>query len=282
MIDLHVHSTFSDGSETPEALAAAAISAGLTAIALTDHDTLRGVPPFLEACAARGLCGIAGVELSAEYVHGTMHILGYLVQPGHVEFEHALESMRDGRGDRNRIILAKLNALGLAMTWDEVAAKAGEDVVGRPHFALVMIDKGYVKTKEEAFDRYLAKGKTAYVDRVRLTPGNSIRLIHAAGGLAVLAHPCTLNHTDAELRRLLTHMVEIGLDGLEVYYSEYTPEQHRRYLALAKDYNLIMTGGSDYHGTLNPDIALGRGFGNLKIPDELIAPIYNRAGRQFA
>jgi len=282
MIDLHVHSTFSDGSETPMALAVAAASSGLTAMALTDHDTMRGVNPFLEACSAHGLRGIAGVEVSAEYSHGTMHILGYLVQPGNVELENALESMRAGRGDRNQVILEKLNALGLVMTWDEVAAKAGEDVVGRPHFAMVMLDKGYVKTKEEAFDRYLAKGKVAYVDRIRLTPENSIALIRAAGGVAVLAHPFTLDYSNAELRRLLAHMVEVGLGGLEVYYSEYTAEQHHHYVALAREYGLVMTGGSDYHGSLNPDIALGRGFGNLKVPDELIAPLYARAGRQLA
>ena len=176
MIDLHVHSTFSDGSETPMALAVAAASSGLTAMALTDHDTMRGVNPFLEACSAHGLRGIAGVEVSAEYSHGTMHILGYLVQPGNVELENALESMRAGRGDRNQVILEKLNALGLVMTWDEVAAKAGEDVVGRPHFAMVMLDKGYVKTKEEAFDRYLAKGKVAYVSPTLASDSRTLKV----------------------------------------------------------------------------------------------------------
>lgn len=281
MIDLHIHSTFSDGSDTPGQLAAMAHAKGLTALALTDHDTMAGVPDFIEACRTECVQGIAGVEISAEYPFGTMHMLGYLIDPAHAELSQALGALRGGREDRNRLILKKLNDLKLVLTWEEVAAFADEDVVGRPHFAQALLARGYVRTKEEAFDRYLGKGKPAYVDRLRLTPEESIRVIRAAGGVAVLAHPFTIQRSAGELRKLVATLVESGLGGIEGYYSEYTYEQQSEYQQFARDFNLIMTGGSDYHGAFNPDIALGRGFGNLKVPDELLTPLYARAGRSL-
>jgi predicted metal-dependent phosphoesterase TrpH len=280
MIDLHVHSTFSDGSFAPAELVDMAVSSGLTAMALTDHDGLGGLPQFMDACQAKGLIGIPGVEISIEFKPGTLHVLGYFIDAGNAPFAAALEDLRDGRESRNLKILQKLNELGCALSWEEVAAFAGEDVVGRPHFAQAMIAKGFVKTKEDAFDRYLAKGKPAYLDRVRLTVPDSIRLIHGAGGIAVLAHPSTLKVSRVELHRIVAELAAEGLDGIEAWYSEHTQDQQKAFAKLAEELGLILTGGSDFHGASNPEVRLGRGFGNLDVPDALLDTLYARAGKK--
>jgi 3',5'-nucleoside bisphosphate phosphatase len=276
MIDLHMHSTFSDGSLTPEELAEAGQQAGLTAMALTDHDCTDGIPRFLAACRRLGIRGIAGVEISAEVSKGTLHMLGYHVEPGHPSLEGALVPIREGRGDRNQVILQKLNRLGLSLTWDEIARCAGEDIVGRPHFAMAMIARGYVSNKEDAFERYLAKGKPAYVDRFRLSPQDSMKAIADAGGLPVLAHPFTLGMGRKALRVAVGELKEQGLQGIEVYYSEHTQEQTAQYQNLASEFDLAATGGSDFHGAMNPDIRLGRGFGSLEVSDEVVEDLERR------
>lgn len=281
MIDLHTHSTFSDGSLTPADLARKGLASGLSALALTDHDSLNGIPEFLDTCRVIGLRGIPGVEISAEFGPGTFHMLGYFLTPGQVELDHVLASIRGGREDRNLLILRKLNDLGLKLTWEEVAAFAGEDVVGRPHFAQAMQARGYVKSKQEAFDRYLAKGQPAYLDRLRLSPEESLRVIRQAGGIAVLAHPATLQYGKSQLRAYVENLCTLGLAGIETYYSEHSPEQQAQYLQLAQELGLVVTGGSDFHGDTNPNIMLGRGFGQLAVPDELIPIFYAKAGRQL-
>jgi predicted metal-dependent phosphoesterase TrpH len=277
MIDLHAHSTFSDGSLTPEELAALAAQEGLSAVALTDHDCTDGVPRFLAACEAAGIEGVAGVEISADCSKGTMHVLGYLLDCASPRLQDVLVRIRNGREIRNRRILEKLNALGLAMDWDEVAGHAGEDVVGRPHFAKVMLARGYVKDKDEAFDKFLGKGKPAYVDRFRLTARDSIDVLHDAGGLAVLGHPFTLDLGKPALRECVRELAGFGLDGIETYYSEHSPEQVRQYEELAADFGLIRTGGSDFHGEVNPDVRLGRGFGQLRVEEAILAAMKQRA-----
>lgn len=279
MIDLHAHSTFSDGSFTPSELVDKAVEVGLTALALTDHDTLNGLPSFIEAATQVGLRGIPGVELSVDYSPGTFHVLGYLVDPANEPFEAALSELRDGREQRNYKILKRLNELGYALTWDEVKSYAGEDVVGRPHFSQALIDRGMVKSKDEAFERLLAKGKPAYVDRFRLTAADSIRLIREAGGVAILAHPFSLKLGRSELKRVVSELAGLGLAGLEAWYSEHTQDQQKMYAQLAAELGLITTGGSDFHGAVNPDIHLGYGFGHLSVPDTLIEDLYARAGQ---
>ncbi|MEI7436362.1 MAG: PHP domain-containing protein [bacterium] len=278
MIDLHIHSTFSDGSLTPSALAAEAQRIALTAVALTDHDGLGGVPEFLKACTACGVRGIAGVELSVDVPKGCLHMLGYFLDPGHAGLIHALAELRASRAERNVRILEKLNCLGLTLNWDEVAACAGEDVVGRPHFARALQARGYVQSKIEAFERYLAKGKPAYVDRYRLSPAAGIAVIREAGGVAVLAHPLTLKRSRGALRRALIEWKELGLAGVEAYYSEYDAGKTGLYLALCRDLDLAPTGGSDFHGLANPAIHMGVGFGELRVPDELLAGLEARRG----
>lgn len=275
MIDLHLHSTNSDGSDTPAELVIGGRRAGLTAMALTDHDTMRGVDEFLGACRAQGVIGIAGVEISVtvEEGHGGLHLLGYGMNPEHALLKESLACLLDGRAWRNSRILAKLNELGLKLEWAEVQAHAGENVIARPHFALAMMARAYVASVPEAFDRYLAKGRPAYVERYRLSPEEGIRMIREAGGVAVIAHPFSWETDDAKLEAGLRRLKDMGLAGIEAQYSEYKAEQTLTLLRLAKKLGLLRTGGSDYHGLAKPDIALGRGFGSLCVPDDYLPPL---------
>ena len=276
VIDLHVHSTFSDGSYTPEELAEKAARAGLSAMALTDHDGMLGVGRYMAACQDQGVRGIPGVEISVDYSGGTMHMLGYFMDPVNSRIDESLLKLRQGRQERNNVILERLNKLGLFLTWDDVAKQVKEDVMGRPHFAQAMIEQGFVKNKEEAFDRYLGKGKPAYVDRFRYSVEESISLIRESGGVPVLAHPFTLNLGRKRLRLFLAELAEKGLQGIEAYYSEHDRDQQRFCISTARDLGLALSGGSDFHGALNPDIRQGVGFGNLNVPDELVDLLYAR------
>lgn len=280
MIDLHIHSTSSDGSEPPERLVELGRQAGLTAMALTDHDNMDGAEEFLDACRAHKMTGIAGVEISAALDEGpgTLHILGYGVNPHHPLVEENLARVLESRAWRNEQILEKLNELGLELEWAEVQDCAGEDVVGRAHFAQAMIDRDYVYSMEEAFEKYLAKGRPAYVDRYRLYPEEGIRMIREAGGVAVVAHPFSWEEDEAKLEAGLRGLKEMGITGLETMYSEYTLEQTVTLLRLAKKLELLPTGGSDYHGAVKPDIALGRGFGSLNVPDNYLPPLLAALG----
>ncbi|NQU40655.1 MAG: PHP domain-containing protein [Lentisphaerae bacterium] len=276
MIDLHMHSTFSDGTHPPEELARLAGSFGLTAIALTDHDCMGGVARLLAACEAEGVRGISGVEISARMSKGAMHILGYFVDHESTELEGALKQIREGRAVRNVEILKLLNGLGLELDWKEVRSYASEEVVGRPHFAMAMQARGYVKDKMEAFDRYLAKGKPAYADRFRLSPEASIAVIKQAGGVPVLAHPITLGLSHKALRVALGEFRAMGLEGVEVYYSEHPPALVHAFSQMARDVGLAMSGGSDFHGDANPRIRMGIGFGQLRVPDKLLVDLEAR------
>ncbi len=278
MIDLHCHSTFSDGSLTPEQLVDEGLQAGLSALALTDHDTVAGLPRFLAAGADKPIRPVPGVELSVDCSSGVMHMLGYWMDVHNRELVRQLEWIRDARTMRNRTMLEKLNELGLAMTWEEVQAVAGEDVVGRPHFAQVMLRKGYARDKNEVFDKWLGNGKPAYVDRARLTAENAVALIRGAGGVAVLAHPYSLRIGKEALAALLGELAAAGLAGVECYYSEHSADLTREYLALADKAGLVPTGGSDYHGEVTPGVRLGTGFGGLHVPDEVLAALEARRG----
>ena len=278
MIDLHCHSTFSDGSLPPERLVEEAVRIGLSALALTDHDTTAGVPRFLAAGAGRPIRLVPGVELSVDCSSGVMHMLGYWMDLANPELVRQMEWIRDGRAMRNRAMLEKLNALGFAMTWEEVAAFAGEDVVGRPHFAQVMLQKGYAKDKNEAFDKWLGDGKPGYADRPRLTAEVAVSLIRQAGGVAVLAHPFSLRVSKDAMASLFIELAAAGLAGVECYYSEHSADLTKEYLAMARKANLVPTGGSDFHGEVSPGIKLGFGFGGLNVPDEVLAQLEARRG----
>ena len=281
MIDLHTHSSFSDGSETPEKLVCLARQLGLTALALTDHDNVLGVPAFIEACRAHHLTGLAGVELSAEVPSGTLHLVGLGIDPDCGALNEALGCLRDGRAWRNHRILEHLRDLGHPLEWDEVAALAGEDVIGRPHIAQAMVARGWVATVQEAFDRFLAKGAPAYVDRYRLDPPAALQLIRQAHGIAILAHPGTWIADPQQLDAGVEFLKSEGLAGIEAYYTTHDAGQTIDYLRLAKRHGLIVSGGSDYHGRqARPDTGLGTGTGLLHGPDALLQPIFAALGAE--
>jgi len=267
-IDLHMHSTFSDGTATPSQLVDLARATGTAAIALTDHDTADGVPELLEAGRRKGIETLAGIELSVESpCGGSVHLLGYGIDPFFHPLREALDRVLRGREERNEKIVRRLQMLGVRLNMDEVRAVAGEDVVGRPHIAQILIEKGAVETFEEAFDRYLARSGAAYYDRYRLDAQTAIGLLDAAGGLAVLAHP-HLSHLDSmeEVEAVIRPLMDAGLRGLEAYYSEHTDEQTQMYLEVAAHFGLLATGGSDFHGLVRPGVMLGRGHGDLRVP----------------
>ncbi len=281
MIDLHTHSDLSDGSLSPEDLAALAAESGLTAVALTDHDTMEGTARFIAACGGLGLCGIAGVEISADFGPGTMHVLGYFSGIPDAGFMADLAQIREGRRDRNTRILETLAGLGMPVDAGELAAVAGDGVAGRPHIAQALVARGYVQDFREAFDQWLGKGKPAYHDRYRLGPVAAVSAIVSAGGAAVLAHPFTLKLANGALRAMLDSLVEAGLAGIEVFYPEHPLPLRQLYSSLAKERDLVLTGGSDFHGTMNPAIRIGRGFGNVRVEDQVLVELGLRAGLVF-
>ncbi len=274
MLDLHVHSSYSDGSETPETLVAIAKAAHVRAIALTDHDNVYGIPDFLAACREAEFLGIAGIEVSANVESGTLHILGLGIDAGNEALRDALTEVLEGRDERNMRIVEKLQELGFNISYDEVLDVAGEDVVGRPHFAQVMVARGWVESVEEAFSRYLEKGQPAYVDRFRFQPEEAIALIRGAGGVPVMAHPLSVTEDFAELRQVVGKLTDAGLRGIEAYYNGHSPETTLECLRLAKRNGLLVTGGSDFHGqNVKPGIRIGIGNGSLFVPDRLLEPL---------
>jgi len=270
MIDLHCHSSFSDGSKTPEELVALAEAAGLTALALTDHDTTDGLDRFMSAGKNSSVETLLGIELSAEFGEATLHILGYGFDPSNEALQKALEWVREGRSERNFQILEKLNTLGYDITFEEVRSHSADDLIGRPHIAAALIEKGHFKHKDKIFKQLLGKNCAAYVDRRRLKPAECLDVIRAAGGISVIAHPGQMKLTRNKLRRLVKKLKKQGLGGLEVWHSSHPEHQAKAFEQICKDFDLIATGGSDYHGDLTPDLSLGTGFGNLCIPDEVL------------
>jgi predicted metal-dependent phosphoesterase TrpH len=272
-VDLHLHTTASDGRLTPQELVKLAAERGLRVIAITDHDTTDGVGPA-QAAAARfaDLRLIPGVEMSVDIAEAEVHLLGYWVDLDNREFQQLLAWSRDGRVNRAHRILEKLAELGMPLEWQRVRELAGDGAVGRPHIAQAMVEKGYVADIREAFDLYLGRGRPAYVERERLTPEQGIRSILAVGGLPVLAHPADI----AGLEDLLPGWVAAGLVGIEVYYAGYTPEVVARLQELADKHGLIPTGGTDYHGFGTPDEALP---GSVDVPREVVDRLIKRRFR---
>jgi hypothetical protein len=256
VVDLHMHSTASDGSRAPEDVAAAAHAAGISAIALTDHDTVAGVAAARAAGERLGLRVITGVELSAEDNGREVHVLGL-----HLErldaIETAMEGFRQTRIDRAREMVAKLNALGVPVTFDAVIAEAGGGAVGRPHVARAVVAGGWVGDQRDVFDRYIGHGKPANVPKAKLEFPDAIALIHSAGGLAIVAHPgVDFNRPRVE------RAVGYGLDGLEVLHPSNSPDEQRRLRALTEHFGLVPSGGSDWHGADQGP----RTIGMMKVP----------------
>ncbi|MDP2384428.1 MAG: PHP domain-containing protein [Nitrospirota bacterium] len=278
-IDLHLHTTHSDGSFSPADVLRFAHKAGVTALAITDHDIVTGIPEAIAAGAELGIEIIPGVEISSRVGNSELHILGYCLQWQDPELNRRLASLRESRHSRNPQIIERLRALGMDVTYEEVRALAGTDAVGRPHIARVLMDKHYVTSAKDAFDRYLAEGRPAYVARELPSPADAIAWIRAAGGVAVLAHPTWAKVSGESLNALLIALKAEGLGGIEVHYSSHTKRQTREYHDLAKRLDLLITGGSDFHGITKPDIEVGTGKGGLKVSEKLLDPLKKAAAQ---
>ncbi len=268
MIDLHTHSTVSDGTDVPERLVGRAAGAGLTAIALTDHDTIDGLGAAHAAAEQLAIRLVRGCELSCAVDHGTMHLVVLFLEGDTGPLQDRLAELRAGRDTRNEQVVAALADTGIEIGLDEVLEEAGEGVVGRPHIAAVLLRKGYVSSMNEAFDRWLARGRPAHVERERLDPAEAISLAHASGAVTVLAHPRSLDRGDAELSAALEQLASVGLDGIECEYGRYTRHERTALRELARRHDLAPSGGSDYHGAYKPDLSVGVGTGDLHVPDE--------------
>lgn len=277
-IDLHLHTTYSDGSLPPAEVLALAHKAGVTALAITDHDITDGIPEAMQAGAELGIEVIPGIEISSQWEDGELHILGYFLDWKDPTLNQQLAGLRASRHRRNPLMVQKLNELGLALTYEEVRALAGTDSVGRPHIARVLMEKGYVQSAKEAFDRYLGNGKAAHVRRELPEPVEAIGWIRAAKGIPVLAHPTWVRLDETSLLKLCGTLKAAGLMGIEVHYSTHKRAQTAEYLNIAKRLDLLVTGGSDFHGLTKPDIDVGLGRGGLKVSSKLLEPLRAAAG----
>jgi predicted metal-dependent phosphoesterase TrpH len=276
-IDLHLHTTHSDGSLSPAEVVRLAHQAKVTTLAITDHDIVSGIPEAIAAGTELGIDVIPGVEISSRVGDNELHILGYFLNWQDPELNRRLAALRESRHSRNPQIIERLRSLGLDVTYEEVRALAGTDAVGRPHIARLLMDKNYVTSAKDAFDRYLANGRPAYVARDLPPPADAIAWIKAAGGVAVLAHPTWATSAGEELEPLLAALKAEGLGGIEVHYSTHTKRQTMKYLGLAKKLELLITGGSDFHGVTKPDIEVGIGRGGLKVSEKLLDPLKKAA-----
>jgi predicted metal-dependent phosphoesterase TrpH len=276
-IDLHLHTTHSDGSFSPAAVLEFAKEAGVTALAITDHDIVAGIPEALEAGLRLGIEVIPGVEISSRHGESELHILGYCIDWRQPRLNERMKSLRESRHRRNPQIIERLNELGLGITYDEVQALAGTESVGRPHIARVLMERKLVSSAKEAFDRYLAEGRPAFVPRELPDPAEALTWIRDAGGIAVLAHPTWVKESSEGLSHLVERLKGAGLGGIEVHYSTHTAKQTSEYLNLAKRFDLLVTGGSDFHGLTKPDIHVGTGRGDLKVSSALLDPLRKAA-----
>ena len=273
MIDFHLHSIASDGTETPEALAR--MGRDFSAMALTDHDNCDGCARFLAECERLGVTGrrLAGIELNVEpgAGHGEFHMLGIGIDPDAACLADFLEEIRAGRKERNAKMIEKLNGLGIPITAEEVAKYANGEIVARPHFARALVEKGFAVNIDDAFVRYVDVGGLAYVTRYRPTQARAIDVIHRAGGVAVMAHPRYWTSDADDLKVGLSRLKDIGLDGVEAEYQANTPEETILHLRTAYALGLVVTAGSDFHGANKPTITLG-----MSVTDEeaFLAPFW--------
>ncbi len=271
-IDLHTHSLKSDGSMTPAEVVREAKKAGLAAIALTDHDTVDGIAEAVSEGKKIGVEVIPAIEFSVISETET-HILGYYIDTENPDLKKILAEVVELRIQRNHVTCQRLNELGFDITLDEVRALAPNNFVGRAHFARVLLDKGYIKSVKEGFDKYMAAGKYAYCEKQRLSARDAIELIEKCGGLSFLAHPHLTKLDDTKLTELLIELKGYGLCGLEGYYTDYTPEMQEKYQGMARRLGLAISGGTDFHAAMKPHISIGTGLGNMRIPYSVLEEI---------
>lgn len=264
-IDLHTHSLKSDGSMTPAEVVREAKKAGLAAIALSDHDTVDGLPEAIAEGEKIGIEVIPAIEFSVQSKTET-HILGYFIDYNNPHLKQIIKEVVDLRIERNHVTTRRLNELGFDITLEEVRALAPNNFVGRAHFARVLMDKGYTQSVKEGFEKYMSVGKYAYCEKQRLTARDAVELIAECGGISFLAHPHLTKLPDDELKEFLAELKNYGLCGIEGYYTDYTPEMQAKYHALAEEMGLMISGGTDFHAAMKPHISIGTGTGNMKIP----------------
>ena len=290
MIDLHAHTTVSDGGDSPTELVIKAAAAGISALAVTDHDNDLGLDEAQAAGREHGVEIVRGVEISCDVEdleslgyhpdgRPTMHLLGYFIPTHDNPLTDELADLRHHRANRNVLIVERLNELGIDITFDEVENEAGGpgSQIGRPHFAAVLVRHGAVPDYQTAFDEYLAKGAKAYVTRKLLKPAEAVALMVSAGTVPVLAHPFTMNLEIQELERFVDELVAAGLKGIEGYHGDMPEEQQEPYRALGRAKNLIVSGGSDYHGDMRPDRGLPGGKHNVTVPDPVLEQLRTAA-----
>ncbi len=264
-VDLHTHSNYSDGTLTPSELVRHAKEKGLSAIALTDHDTVDGIREATAEAQKQEIELIPGIEFSAAEETET-HIIGLFIDCQNQTLLNTIEKLRFYRRRRMEEICRKLQKLGFNITIEECISLSGKDFVGRAHIAKLMVTKGYCATVQECFEKYIGLGKPAYAEKNELTAAEAIHAIKAAGGLAFLAHLHQTKYNTEKLHKLLTELKAAGLDGIEGYYTEYTPEHICNYRNLALEFSFALSGGSDFHAQMKPHIEIGKGTGNLAIP----------------
>jgi len=266
--DLHTHSTASDGTKTPSELVCIAKEAGLKSIALTDHDTIDGLAEFNEAGAKYGIETISGIEFAAAYKNTELHIVGLFIDKKNENLVNSMKYIVDEREERNKKMLHVLNMLGINICIEDLEKNAGGKIITRAHYANILTEKGYVQNNAEAFNKYIGSGKPGYVKRETLSPKYCIEIIRSSGGIPVLAHATLYGFNYLDIFNIVGELVRYGLMGLETMYSTYTGKQAYEMLKICEYYNLLESGGSDFHGDNKPDIKIGKGKGNLEIPQE--------------
>jgi predicted metal-dependent phosphoesterase TrpH len=275
LIDLHSHTNESDGTCSPEELIAEAVRAGVTTLGITDHDTFKGFDLAQEYAPAAGVELVCGIELSTKLHGHSVHLLGYFLGNGCMtEFRTWILDQQAARRDRNIRLVARLRELGFDITLEEAEAR-GRGTTARPHFAQILLEKGYVTSYRQAFDDYLDESAKGYVYRREPQFAEGVGIIRKAGGIASLAHPIRVK---GDIPALMPELCDSGLNAIEAYHSDHSETDTELYLALANHYGLLVTGGSDFHGAVKPGVTLGRGLnGNLNIPDDLLDRLKNRS-----
>ncbi|MCX8126949.1 MAG: PHP domain-containing protein [Dehalococcoidia bacterium] len=272
-VDLHTHTTASDGKLTPEQLVISAVRLGINILGISDHDTVAGIPMALETAKAYpSITVVPAVEINCDVSGGELHVLGYFIDYHSRRLNSELERLRTSRCERGAKMVAKLQALGMNIKWERVQEIAGTGSIGRPHVAQALLEAGYVSSFRDAFDRYIGRNGPAYVEREKITPAGAVKLVLEAGGLPVLAHPADI----PELNKFIEQLKVAGLVGIEAYYNGYKPEVIHDLVSLASSHRLIITGGSDYHGSGNE---AGGELGQPEIPEKCARDLFALAGK---
>lgn len=269
MVDLHVHSNKSDGTFTPSELVTMAIEKNLTALALTDHDTTDGLEELANAAAGKPLAVVPGIELSTEYEGKDIHIVGLFIDPTQSDFRAHLKAFVESRDDRNRKMCANLQEAGISISYEALQEANPGSVITRAHYGTWLLEHGVVSSVADAFSKYLGDHTPYFVPREKVTPQQAVSLIQKAGGLAILAHPILYRMSRERLDILVRRLKEVGLTGIEAIYATYNSREENQIRQLAIKYDLLLSGGSDFHGFAKPKLELGTGYGHLCVPDEV-------------